>query len=141
MKNLPPKIRFIILTVALIGIIGLWYMAWRTAAPKTTNDERLTTNAPTNNEPDFVKIGTMTFNNPGLKENTPYFIFEEPGSPALSKELIIDKNSLCSSGGQPLTCFLMAKTITTTYEGQRVRVEGVSQPDGSLLIKKISLEK
>jgi len=143
MKNLPPKIRFIILTVALIGIIGLWYMAWKTAGKNQpeTNIKKEAATVNNNSQPDFIKTGTITFNNPGLKENTPYFIFEEPGSPALSKELIIDKNSICTTDGEPLPCFHMSKTLNTAYEGRRVKVSGVSLADGSLMVKNLNLEK
>jgi hypothetical protein len=159
--KLPKKTRIIILVAALAVIAGLWFMAWRTATKSTVitnnhepisqakadqpradkNTNTAATNVNKNVPSDFTKTGNMTFNNPGLKENTPYFVFEEPGSPALSKELIFDENSVCASGAGTLPCLAMNMSLDAAYGDKRVTVSGVSQPDGSLLVKTLSLKK
>lgn len=141
MKNLPRPVRAILLIAALLAIIGFWYLAWRTAV-KTANAPAPAAEENKNVGSDFARAGTVTFDNPGLKPNTPYFIFEEPGSPALSKELIFDKDSVCvSPTGESRPCFSLDAAPGMPYNEKRTLVEGVSRSDGSLLVKKISFEK
>lgn len=78
-------------------------------------------NAPTN----FAKIGVMTINNPGQKQDTPYLIYEEPGKPALKKELAFDVESTCAGPNGSLPCLAMNATLEASYGGKRVTVEGL----------------
>lgn len=143
MINISPKTKKIVLIGALIGIALFWYMAWKTAVKEAETTQPVNTNENINvNAPvDFTKTGTVTYNNPGLKENTPYFIFEEPGSPALSKEIIFDELSVCVSNAGTLPCLSIDTAIDSVYGEKQTIVEGISQSDGSLLIRKLILEK
>lgn len=44
----------------------------------------------------FEKIGNLVRNNPGQKANVWYLVYEEPGKPALSKELNFTEGSMCT---------------------------------------------
>ncbi len=141
-SDLPKKTRLIILSGALLVIAGLWYMAWKTASSQSPAEGNLpaNTNTVTQEEvSDFKRVGTTVFDNPGLEPGVPYFVFEEPGSPALSKKLVFDAESLCFSPAGELPCLQMNMSLAAIFDGQRVQVEGVSRADGTLVVKKISL--
>jgi len=85
----------------------------------------------------FSEIGTVIFNNPGLKPSTPYLIYEEPGSPAIKKELILDERSFCSAKSGGIPCIAMSVTLDLPYEGKRVVVEGVRINEEAVLVHKM----
>lgn len=141
-SQLPKKTRIIILTAALIAIAALWYMAWRTAAkgnpsapasPQAQNTDAVPS--------DFNRIGIVVFNNPGLKADTPYLVFEEPGAPALAKELVFDAESVCTLNTGSFPCLSITESLKGSFDGRRTTAEGLSRPDGTLLVRKLTLEK
>lgn len=73
----------------------------------------------------FSRMGVITMNNPGQKEDVPYLIYEEPGAPALSVELVFTETSMCeTSVGERSACNAEGMT-TDVFVGERVRIEGV----------------
>lgn len=77
----------------------------------------------------FVRVGTVVFDTPGLKKDTPYLIYEEAGAPALRKELVFDAQSSCmtSSGGIP--CMAMSITLDVLFGGKFALIEGIEKKD------------
>ncbi len=91
------------------------------------------TGTPTN----FVEAGTVVINNPGLKPGVPYLLYENPGEPAVTKELVFDALSACvllEVGTVP------CETVDASLDlhGKRVIVEG-NEADGVLLVRKLRL--
>ncbi len=84
---------------------------------------------------DFVKAGTITVNNPGLSQGELYFIYEEPGKPALKKEIVMDALSVCGS----LPCVAMSISFDIAFHGKRVVVEGVKEGENSIIARKITV--
>lgn len=151
-NTFPPKYKKIILIGALIAIAFLWYMAWQTAKnppAAAKNQEPTFKNAnleppqiKANKEPDFEKTGTVVFNVPGLKPDTVYLEFEEPGAPALNTELAFDLYSICVSPEEaPEFCSSLDSEPSARYREKRVSVQGVRQNDGSVLVKRIGFAK
>lgn len=120
----------IILGVLFVGI--LLYALLRGAVLHNGEKPFEITGTPTN----FAEYGTVVFNNPGLKANTPYFVYEEPGSPALTKELIIDAESACVANNGSVPCLAMSVTFDMPFGGRRVLVEGIEEGDG-IRVKKL----
>lgn len=80
----------------------------------------------------FSKTGVIVQNNPGLKPDTAYLVYEEPGSPAISRELAFDALSLLVSQGKAIS-LIQGKT---GLEGQKVALEGIEK-EGKVLVRKI----
>lgn len=68
----------------------------------------------------FTESGNLVKNNPGLKPEVWYLVYEAPGSPALSKELQFDDKTMCGT----TTC-----NPATFSQGERVRITGIIQGD------------
>lgn len=84
---------------------------------------------------DFVKVGTITANNPGLVQDTLYFIYEEPGKPALKKELVIDTLSVCGA----LPCILMSLSLDVAFGGKRVVIEAIKHGEDTVILRKMTV--
>jgi hypothetical protein len=140
-SQLPKKTRFVILILALIAIGAFWYMAFRTAGsqPDPGNDGNAPQGAAA--EADWSRAGVIVIDNPGLEQGIPYIIFEEPGSPALAKKLVFDGDSRCAMPAGEMPCLAISAPIEAAYGEERILVEGVSQTDGSLLVRSVTLEK
>ncbi len=84
-------------------------------------------------ESDFYKNGVITANNPGQKPDTMYLIYEEPGKPALSKELIIDSQSVCLAPNGSSKCISISAPLEVSFSGKRVYVSGLEQGEKVLV--------
>lgn len=89
---------------------------------------------------DFSRQGVITVNNPGQAQDVPVLVYEAPGSPALTKELIFDELSICASGNGSLPCMAMSATYGAAFGGKRVVVEGETR-DGKVLVRKLSVSR
>lgn len=69
----------------------------------------------------FSHNGNMVNYNPGLKPGIWHLVYEEPGSPGLSTQLIFNKESVCKKGGIPHSC------DQPFEQGARVHVEGIKK--------------
>ncbi len=76
----------------------------------------------------FYKKGVATFNNPGQKANTLYLVYEEPGSPAVSKELVFDSQSQCVLPAGSASCSQI-DSLQLYFGGKRVYVSGNLQAE------------
>lgn len=73
---------------------------------------------------DTVRVGTVTFDTPGLKQDTLYLVYEEPGKPAVTKQLIIDEHSYCNIGSGGLPCMMMSVQYSMAFGGKRALIDG-----------------
>ena len=80
------------------------------------------------NVTDFSKTGNIIKNNPGLKGNVWYLVYEEPGSPALNAELIFDQASQCIIDGKTNPC-----SSVSLENGERVKIDGQEKDTGVLV--------
>lgn len=85
---------------------------------------------------DVVKVGYLTFDTPGLAQDTMYLVYEEPGKPALTAELVMDEMSVCGSQSGATPCMAMSITFSTAFAGKRALVEGNMQGD-AILVRKL----
>lgn len=70
----------------------------------------------------FHVTGTLVRNNPGLKPDVWYIIYEQPGTPALSLELRFTDTSICLLSGMQTDC----QTISVK-NGRRAEVWGIKE--------------
>ncbi len=120
------KLFIFVVIILLFGGYVIWKRNFQGPMPEITE-------APT----DFSASGVIVFNNPGLKPDVPYLIYEEPGAPALTKELVFDPLSACVAETGATPCVLMSVTLDIPFGGKRVIVEGVTQSDGAILVRKL----
>lgn len=93
----------------------------------------------TENEPtNFVRMGVVVFNNPGLEPEMPYLIYEAPGQPALTVKLIFDPLSACMAANGATQCIAMSASPDMIFGGKRALVEGVEQ-NGAVLVRKLHI--
>jgi hypothetical protein len=85
----------------------------------------------------FIKTGIVVFRGEGVPQPTPYFTYEEPGKPALTKQLVFDAYSMCGSQTHEIACMAMSVTLDIPFGGKRVRLEGIPQEDGTVLIRRL----
>ncbi|OGE74050.1 MAG: hypothetical protein A3I07_01200 [Candidatus Doudnabacteria bacterium RIFCSPLOWO2_02_FULL_42_9] len=86
-------------------------------------------------ETNFDFTGHIVRNNPGLKPDTWYLIYEKPGQPALNVELKFDEKSFCFVNDQSIFCSEYTFTV-----GQAIHVEGVEKDNIVLIRQMIVLE-
>lgn len=82
---------------------------------------------------DFNQVGTLVYNNPGMKPDTWFLVYEQPGQPALYKELHFDSASACAINAPAAPCNPAAIT-----SGVHVRVEGRTVNE-TVLVRTIQL--
>ena len=93
-------------------------------------------NQPVQNEFNFFATGNMVKNNPGLKPDTWYLVYEEPGATALTVELKFDQNSKCNVENMQVLC---ASTNSADFfqQGEKVTVQGV-KTDNVVLVQEVT---
>jgi hypothetical protein len=77
----------------------------------------------------FDQRGYFVKDNPGLKPDVWYLIYEKPGAPALSVELIFDDKSVCVLADKQGSCpdvFLTRSSLT--------RVQGIVTENGAVRV-------
>lgn len=90
-------------------------------------------------DPNFSRLGVITFNNPGQKPDALYLVYEEPGKPALSKELVIYEESICTDSGKQVICKAISTPLATYFSGKRVLVSGSTLGEEAVLVKEIKV--
>lgn len=130
-----PKQDWRMATLAFIAAIlvagGISYM-------NSNNREKVPFNANEYQPTTFSRIGTLVFNTPGLKPNTPYLVYENPGQPALTKELGLDELSVCAAPDGAAPCMAMSTTLDVPFGGKRARVEGIEEGD-MVVVRKLQV--
>jgi len=122
-----------IIGVLLIALVGVGIYIY-------TQDEKEGENGPITIESeqlDFAEVGTFVVNNPGQEPGVPYFIYEEPGAPALSKRLVFDERSICVSGAQSMPCIVMSVSFEEAFSEKRGTLSGISQEGDTLIVRKL----
>lgn len=79
----------------------------------------------------FSETGNIAKNNPGLKPNAWYLIYEQPGAAALNVELSFDENSFCQINSVSQPCL-----ITTFSNGDKIEVTG-RETDNLVIVKNL----
>lgn len=76
----------------------------------------------------FARIGNLVQNNPGQKANVWYLVYEEPGKPALFKELNFTERSLCGDKSCSTALLQAGDRVSVTGElaGEMVTVTRLS---------------
>lgn len=106
----------IIAVIAVVLIICVGYVIYRLFI---TPDHNQNGNSKTPTSTVDV-TGSLVRNNPGLKPNTWYVVYEQPGSPALSLELSFNAGSTCVVNDSEINCSKL-----DVLNGQHVQVKGV----------------
>lgn len=77
----------------------------------------------------FIKNGVAIKNSPGLKEDVWYLLYEEPGKPAITRELIFDNLSFCGDKNGNIPCAALSVSDYGLRNGRSVTVEGAESGD------------
>lgn len=113
----------IILFVFLMGY-GL-YQLWM----EDGDVPALQATAPTN----FADSGTVV-----MDDGTPQFIYTDAAGTEFTASLTLDTYSVCQRVGNAVPCIAMSQTFEAAFGGAQVTVEGETQEDGSILVRKIA---
>ena len=106
------------LLLSLLGIIVIALATWfflptkeKSQIPDTSDVSRSMIN--------FEKLGHLVKDNPGLKPNTWYLVYEAQGAPALTVELLFDQESHCVYNGTQGACpdVLLPSSSLTEIKG------------------------
>ncbi len=124
----------IAILVLAIFVAGWWFFMPETAEPAPEIVPEESVSAPT----DFVKAGNITVNSPGNAQGEMYLVYEEPGSPALTKKLELDPLSICAAPNGATPCVAMSVTYDVVFGGKRAVVEGIEKGD-SILVRKLNI--
>ncbi|OGZ27604.1 MAG: hypothetical protein A2365_01920 [Candidatus Nealsonbacteria bacterium RIFOXYB1_FULL_40_15] len=100
------NLAIIIILVLIILGVGLYYAFF---AKEEISQEEI----------NFNKTGRLAINNPGMDENTWYFIYEEPGQPALVAKLDIKQSAVCYENSAEKSC-----ADIEFLQSQKVEVKG-----------------
>ena len=103
------------------GLYQLWFVDDEAPEVEATN--------PTN----FADSGTVV-----MDDGTPQFIYTDAGGTEFTANLALDSYSVCQRVGGALPCLVMAPTFEAAFGGAQVTVEGETQGDGSILVRKIA---
>jgi hypothetical protein len=117
-------LRLLPIAIALLVVFGFF----RPEQVKTPSDQPVP-------KADFEASGRLLRNNPGMKENPWYLVYELPGQPALSKELIFNKDSLCEDSGA-MDCMNF-----NVENGTPAFLSGFDQGEQRVLVKTLSIVK
>ena len=114
----------IIVLMLAVGLVASFFPAGFFAPKDKENDGGEKFN--------FSQTGVLTQNNPGLKPNTWYLVYEKPGAPALTAELKIDSQSVCGyEEGTEVPCSAISfengqpAKIIGTEEGETVAIRNL----------------
>ncbi len=131
------KVLLVLIIILIAGIGSVVYFYFRQSAPETATEPKNGNQIIQTEPTDFAAKGVVVFNNPGLKPDTPYLVYEEPGAPGLSAELVFDEYSICSGGGGALPCMAMSIGWEEFFAGKNAILEGVRQPDSVVLVRRL----
>lgn len=118
----------IVIPAVLLGLAFSIFIFTQSSAPE--GDQAAIPPPPPEPLLDFIALGHLVKNNPGLKPDIWYLVYERPGEPALYAELLFTENSECSFGGTKGICpdVLLPSSALT-------EIQGVRQGNGAVLVK------
>jgi len=79
----------------------------------------------------FDQTGNLTRDNPGLEAGFWYLVYEMPGQPALTKQLLFESSSVCAQRAENMTC-----QTETFSQGEKVRIIG-EETDGQVRVVRL----
>lgn len=121
--------------VIAIVLIGIFY--WFSDTLDTEKQDPAA--IPGISEPtDWIRAGTITVNTPGQVQGVMYLVYEEPGAPALTKQLVLDEYSICATETGALPCMAMSVTFDVAFGGKRASVEGIEE-DEAVRVRKLQI--
>lgn len=111
------KIKYTGIALLLIVIIILLYVIF---SPSPTKENSIV--IPSENEITFEKVGNLTIYDTETMERTWILVYEEPGRPALTRDLHFTSKSVCTTKQENNPC------DTSVLEGgQRVKISGFEE--------------
>jgi len=125
------KIIFWLVAVLIILVVGFFALNSYIYNEKQGDKTEILKSEPT----DFARAGVITVNNPGQTQGVMHLVYEEPGAPALSKELVLDGLSICATSNGAMPCLAMSASFDGVFGGKRAVVEGTENGDKVLLRK------
>lgn len=117
----------IIIILVILGAVGVYVFSTRQVVPDVTT--------PTPSGPavsTFIEMGNLIVNNPGLRPDTWYLVYEKEGAPGLTAELVFDADSTCTVDKNTRMC------PAGLVPGLRVTVQGNKNTDGSVSVVSVS---
>jgi len=128
------KTVFWLIAVLVVLVVGFFILNSYIYNKKQGDTPEIPKSEPT----DFAEAGVITVNNPGQAQGTIYLIYEKPGAPALSKELVLDAMSVCAAPGGATPCVAMSITFDAVFAGKQAVVEGTEDGD-KVLVRKLRI--
>lgn len=127
--------------VTIIGVLIALGVFDTAEAPVVEQGEDGTTSLVMSEPTDFVRIGNLSFDAPGNRQDTPYLVYEEPGKPALQAELVMDPLSFCVTETGSFQCIAISAPYSFAFGGKRALIDGTMQSDGTVMVRKMSIIK
>ncbi len=89
-------------------------------------------------EVDFIVTGNLIINNPGLEKEKWYIVYEEEGSPGITKKLVVGENdTTCKGEEADCSDFFNFKDNIT---GERVELKG-KERDSEVVVYEVEFLK
>jgi hypothetical protein len=82
----------------------------------------------------FAHVGHTVANNPGYEKDVLFFVYEMPGAPAMTKQLVFDSESTCVSENGSAQCIAISAPLTFAFGDKDAVVEGFEK-DSALLVR------
>lgn len=120
-------IALLVIAVLLLGY-GYYRMSFEDRTPTPMDTGAVAT--------DYVAYGTIEFRGESIHGGTPFLITESAAA-TTSVQLLLDAESICAAPNGALPCMAMSVTLDMPYGGKNAVVEGIRQPDGSVLVRRM----
>lgn len=85
---------------------------------------------------DFSAVGTITFDNSGGGQSVMSLVYKGSGATSLTKELVLDAQSICATPTGALPCMAMSVTFDVPFGGKSAIVEGIEEGD-KVIVRKL----
>jgi hypothetical protein len=117
--------------IILVGVIGYYGWQWNRTQ---MNIPSTSTSTPGQSGTTVQISGNLVRNNPGMKENAWFLVYDEPGAPGLKAELVFENGSECLRGQTGMNCkeLDLPNGTHVTALGQRT--------DGQVVVKTLNIE-
>lgn len=91
-----------------------------------TDNQAITKNSNRDSEINFSEIGNIVNTEPTKGNTNLKLIYEKPGAPALSVDLLFNEKSMCGSETEKIVCMAMSRSFEN---GLRVKIFGIRTDD------------